>query len=559
VVIVLLLATALTACAQSSKPAGPVDDKVKKLCENLPFTMPEIHTPSFPEFSVKITEFGAKSDGRTLNTKPFADAIRACAKGGGGTVVVPPGTWLTGPISLESSVNLHLDRGAVIQFSRKIEDFPLIPGLDGKSKKYIVTPPISAYGASNIGITGEGIIDGAGEFWRYVKKEKLTERHWKDLVSSGGVVSPDGKEWWPSKEALEGEAYIKKIESSGKELTAADYAKAKEYLRPDLVRFVRCKGILLDGPTFQNSPRFHVHPVDCENLIVRNIKIFAEWYTQNGDGLDLSSCRNAVVYNVTASVGDDGICVKPGSSSMIQTGSPSCENIVIADCEVYRAHGGFVIGSESFGGARNIAVRNCVFVGTDVGLRFKSVRGRGGLVENVFIDGIQMRGIANEAILFDMFYGGGAPEDEAAKQMSEVKAEAVNDRTPRFRNFSIRNVVCNGARRALLIHGLPEMSVSNVTIEHAYIMAQKGALCRDADSISIADATLALDESPVVSLTQCRNITLTRLTYSGIAPVFLQADGARTAGVRIVDVDLSKASKGVELGKDVSADAVMTK
>ena len=553
----LLLSTVLTACAQPAQPAGRVDEKVKKLCANLPFTMPEIHTPSFPDLTLKITEFGAKSDGQTLNTKPFADAIRACVKRGGGTVVVPPGTWLTGPISLESSVNLHLERGALIQFSRRFEDFPVIPGLDGKSKKYIVTPPISAYGASNIAITGEGIIDGAGEYWRYVKKEKLTERQWKDFVSSGGVVSPDGKEWWPSKEALEGEARIRQIESSGKALTAADYAKAKEYQSPDLVRFVRCKGILLDGPTFQNSPRFHVHPVDCENLIVRNIKIFAEWYTQNGDGLDLSSCRNAVVYNATVSVGDDGICVKPGASSMIQPGSPSCENIVIADCEVYRAHGGFVIGSESFGGARNISVRNCVFVGTDVGLRFKSVRGRGGLVEKVFIDGIQMRGIANEAILFDMFYGGGAPEDEAAKGMGEVKEEAVNDRTPRFRNFSIRNVVCNGATRALLIHGLPEMPVSNISVEHASITAEKGALCRDADSISITDASLFLDESPVVGITQCKNITLSRVSYSGGAPVFLQADGARTAGIES-STSICRKRPGVYLER-CEADAVITK
>jgi DNA sulfur modification protein DndE len=180
-------------------------------------------------------------------------------------------------------------------------------------------------------------------------------------------------------------------------------------------------------------------------------------------------------------------------------------------------------------------------------------------VENIFVDGIQMRGIANEAILFDMFYGGGAPEDEAAKGMDEVKAEPVNDRTPRFRNFTIRNVVCNGARRALLIHGLPEMPVSNVTIDHAYIAAQQVVLCRDADGISIADATIALDGSPVVGLTQCKNITISRLSYSGSVPVFLQADGAVTHGIRIVDVDLSKATKGISLGKEVSADAVSTK
>ena len=117
-------------------------------------------------------------------------------------------------------------------------------------------------------------------------------------------------------------------------------------------------------------------------------------------------------------VGDDGICVKPGTIAASQKPGPACENIVVADCVVYHAHGGFVIGSESYGGARNVSVRNCVFIGTDVGLRFKSARGRGGVIEKIFIEGIQMREIVTDAILFDMYYSGGAPDVEARKDLT---------------------------------------------------------------------------------------------------------------------------------------------
>lgn len=539
-------------------PASAADE-VRRVCSNLPFRMPEIPVPSFPDTNFNISDFGAAGDGHTLNTEAIGKAIRACAKAGGGSVVIPPGTWLTGPIRLESNINLHLERGALIQFSRSIGDYPFIPGLDGKSKRFIVTPPLSAYGDSNIAVTGEGVLDGGGEAWRYVKKEKLTPSQWKALVASGGVVSSDGKEWWPSREAMEGETTLRELEQSGKKLSAQDYAQTKEFLRPDLVRFVRCRGILLDGPTFQNSPRFHIHPAECQDLIIRNIRIFTEWYAQNGDGLDLSSCRNAVIVNVTASVGDDGICLKPGATSHPMWDGPACENIVVADCKVYRAHGGFVIGSESAGGARNIAVRNCIFSGTDVGLRFKSLRGKGGLIENVDIDGIRMRAIEDEAILFDMFYGGAAPEEEATKNLGEAKPQQADARTPRFRKFSIRNVVCDGAARAMLIHGLPEMPVRNLTFENLSIAARKGVLCIDADSLTITGSRIFPDESPVIALTECRNVTLRRLDFPEHSPLFLKADGGRTAGVHLVDVDLKKAVSGISLGKDVDPGSVSAK
>ena len=538
---------------QSSKS---ISEEVSQRSANLPFVMPEIGVPAFPDRRVSIVDHGAVADGYTLNTKAFAEAIRACANAGGGSVVVPPGTWLTGPIKIESNINLHLERGAIIQFSKNIDDFPFIAGLDGKSKKYIITPPISAYRAKNIAITGEGIIDGAGEAWRYAKKNKLTDPQWKELVGSGGVVSPDAKEWWPSKEAMDGEQYLKQLEESGKKLTAADYAKTREFLRPDLVQLVQCNGILLDGTTFQNSPKFHVRPIQSENVIIRNVKVLSPWYGQNNDGIDPASCRNVIIYNCTVDVGDDGICLKPGSIASSQKPGPACENIVIADCVVYHAHGGFVIGSESFGGVNNVSVRNCVFIGTDVGVRFKSLRGKGGVVENVFIDGIQMREIANEAILFDMYYGGGAPEVEATKDRSIRQAEPVNDLTPRFRNISFKNIVCNGAERAVLINGLPEMPVKNITLENVSVTAKKGLSLIDVDGIRLDKCRIVPRSGPVMTLDQGRNIMVNGGTYASPTEVFLKVDGEKSESIHLSGIDAAKGKNAIELGQHVKPDAV---
>jgi len=554
---ILLSLTLLVAGALAAGTPSPKD--LKTYTANLPFAMPVIVEPVFPDRQVSIADHGAVADGRTLNTKAFAEAIRSCAEAGGGTVVVPAGTWLTGPIKLESNVNLHLERGALVQFSSRFEDFPLIKGLDGKSKRYQVAPPISGYRLTNIAITGEGIIDGAGDAWRPVKKDKLTARQWGKLTASGGTVAPDGSTWWPSKEAMQGEAYLKDLEKSPKERTAADYAGAREFLRPNLVQLVQCNGILLDGPTFQNSPRFHVHPSQSENIIVRNVKILCAWYAQNGDGLDLSSCRNVVAYNVTADVGDDAICIKPANIAGNQSPGPACQNIVIADCVVYHGHGGFVIGSESMGGARNIAVRNCTFVGTDVGLRFKSLRGKGGVVENIYVDNIQMRGIANEAILFDMYYGGGSPEEEATKGTGSKNSEPVTVLTPQFQNIFINHIVCNGASRAVLINGLPEMPVRNIHMENISISSEKGVMCVDADSITLNDAVITPHAGPVFAIEQSRNVNLKNVSYPDGAEVFLTVEGEKTGGIVLQGVDVSRAKKWIELGKNVRPEAVIQK
>ena len=530
--------------------------QLKDYCTNLPFTMPEMKEPQFPNRTFSIMEYGAIADGHTMNTTPFADAIAACVQAGGGTVLVPPGTWLTGPIKLESNINLHVEKGALVQFSKNIDDYPFVQNPDGRSKRFERTPLISAYKASNIAFTGEGVFNGAGEVWRYVLREDLTELQWKALTASGGVVSANGEEWWPSKEAIEAEQFLKSIAQSKKELTMEDYEKTREYLRPNLVNIIQCNDILFDGPTFENSPKYHILPVQCENLIIRNVKVFAPVSGKNTDAIDPAACRNVVIYNCLIDVGDDGICLKPGTIAESQMPGPSCENIVVADCVVYHAHGGFVIGSGSYGGARNVSVRNCVFIGTDVGLRFKSARDRGGVIENIFFDGIQMREIVTDAILFDMYYSGGAPDVEARKDLTIRKAEGVTNRTPQFKDFYVKNIVCNGADRAVVINGLPEMSIKNMNLENVSITSKRGVYIADADGIRLNGCRIVPQSGAVFNVISSRNVTVNGGSYPAAADVFVKVVGETSENIRLIGVDLKQAKKAVELDANVRVHAV---
>ncbi|MGD0037292.1 MAG: glycoside hydrolase family 28 protein [Bacteroidota bacterium] len=538
------------------KSVAAEQKQLKDYLSNLPFTMPEMVEPQFPPHSVSIVEFGAVPDGHTMNTKAFADAIYDCAKGGGGTVVVPAGTWLTGPITLESNVNLHVEKGALVQFNKNINDYPFVEIAGGRQNRYGRAQLISAYKAKNIAITGDGIFNGAGEVWRYVLREDLTELQWKDLVASGGVISANGEEWWPSKEAMGTEKFFKESVDAKKILSKADYESTKEYLRPNLVNFIECNNILLDGPTFENSPRYNILPQQCENLIIRNVKVIAPVFGKNTDAIDPAACRNVVIYNCMIDVGDDGICLKPGSITSSQKPGPACENIVVADCVVYHAHGGFVIGSETYGGARNVSVRNCIFSGTDVGLRFKSVRGRGGVIEKIFIDGIQMRGIVTDAILFDMYYSGGAPRVEARKDLTIRKAEPITERTPQFKDFFVKNIVCNGADRAIVINGLPELSIKNMLLENVSITSKRGAYIADADGVQMDGCMIVPTSGNVFNVIQSRNITIKGGIYPAPADLFLKVFGERSENIHLIGVDFKQAKKGIELEKNVKADAV---
>ncbi len=511
-------------------------------------TLPTVLSTQFKKDTFNIQKFGAVADGITLNTKSINDAITACNKNGGGVVLITGGYWLTGPIVLQSNVNLHINRDAVLQFSSDFNQYPLVDGNWEGLPAVRNQSPISANNAENIAITGSGIVDGNGDAWRAVKKEKLNETQWKNKIASGGLLSDDKKTWYPSAKSFKGfQTKEPGVLKDGK--TKKDFEDIKDFLRPNLVVLTNCKRVLLDGITFQNSPAWCLHPLMCEDLIVRNVYAKNPWYAQNGDGIDIESCKNFILENSTFDVGDDGICIKSGRDAEGRKRGKPTENGIIRKNIVYHAHGGFVIGSEMSGGAKNLYVSNCTFIGTDVGLRFKTARGRGGIVENIFVKNINMKDIVGEAILFDMYYMAKDPVPLAGEIRETPKVELfpVTEATPQFKNFFVKNIVCDGAEKAILIRGLPEMSIKNISLEHLVIKAKKGIDCQDAENITIKDLRLVLSETnPVINIRNSNKILFDKLMFNEGAELLVNVIGEKTDHIKLKNVDLSKAKNKVK-------------
>ena len=478
--IVTLIAALMVVSGFAADNSG---NPYKKYTEKLPFQMPEVSAPVIPAYTVNLKKFGAVNDGVTLNTKAFEKAIAALEKKGGGHLVVPAGVWFTGPIVLKSNIDLHLEVGAVIQFSGDESLYPVIKtsfeGLDTRRCQ----SPLSANGAENISITGKGVIDGNGQFWRPVKKSKMTDGQWKEVLERpGGVESKKGY-WVPN------QAYADAEKSANmnvpKASTEEEWNRIKRFLRPVMVSLINCKNVLLQGVIFQNSPAWNIHPLMCENIILDDVLARNPAYAQNGDALDLESCKNALIVNSKFDAGDDGICIKSGKDKDGRLRGRPCENVVVDGCTVFAGHGGFVVGSEMSGGVKNILVENCQFLGTDVGLRFKSTRGRGGIVENIFIDNVSMTDIKTDAITFNMYYGGKSVAEMLADgdNPDNVTKQPVTEETPIFRNIDIKNIVCNGAGRAMEFNGLPEMPINGIRLQNINIIAKSDAVFNNCQNI----------------------------------------------------------------------------
>lgn len=514
--------------------------------------LPVIQSPKFKRDTVSIKNYGAVPDGYTLNTKSINQAIESLNKKGGGVVLVPSGLWLTGPIVLKSNINLHLAAGATLLFTKDLNQYPLVKTNWEGLPQMRNQSPISATDASNIAITGKGIVDGNGDAWRMVKKDKLTESQWKRLVSSGGIVSDDKRTWYPSAKMQKG-SQMQNAGALSPEKDAAFFDSIKDFLRPNLLVLTSCKYILLEGVTFQNSPAWCLHPLMSEHLTVRNISVKNPWYAQNGDGIDVESCKNVLIENSVFDVGDDALCIKSGRDAEGRKRAMPTENVIIRGCTVYAAHGGFVIGSEMSGGARNIHVSNCTFIGTDIGLRFKTTRGRGGVVENIFINDIYMRDIPGDAILFDMYYMAKDPVPLSGekRELPKVEFKTVDETTPSFRNFYISNVYCNGADKGIFIRGLPEMHVKDIVLENMLLQAKKGMDIQEASGIRFKNIQILSSETaPVIDIVQSENLVFDNIKYKPGSELLFRVSGERSNTIQIKNTDATSAKDKIsyELG-----------
>jgi len=371
------------------------------------------------------TTMGIIGDGVTNNTQAIKAAVAVLDVKGGGTLYFPPGKYVTGTVELKSNITLHLEGGAMIFGSADRADYmnfaDFVPEYRGDGGG--MTGLVFAAKSNNITITGRGTIDGNGQsFW------------YKNVVTE--IV--DGNE-------------------------------VKRYLpRPRAVQFILCDNIRISGVTITNSAMWTVHPIVCTNVVVDGITISNPANSPNTDGINPESCKNVRISNCHIDVGDDCVTIKSGTEEDDFQRHHACENITVTNCTMVNGHGGVVIGSEMSGGVRNVVISNCVFDGTDRGIRIKSRRKRGGIVEDIRVNNIIMTNVMSPLTMNGYYQCGGAREDDMS--LFSLDKLPVNEKTPIFRNIYISNLTSrNTYASAGYLLGIPEMPIENVTFDNIVV------------------------------------------------------------------------------------------
>lgn len=440
---------------------------------DLPFELPVISEPIIPDRVFDIRDYGAHPDGSTLNTKAFHQAVEECYAQGGGTILVREGDWLTGPIHLRSNIRLHLERGALVRFSTRFDDYlPVVFTRWEGVECYNYSPLIYAIDCENIAVTGVGIFDGQGQAWW----------HWKQLQH------PAAKELYHAQ--FNGIPVEKRI-----------FGTEQAALRPQFLQTIRCRNVLFEGVTFINGPMWTMHPVYCTDVIVRNVT--AKTSGPNGDGLNPDSCRNVLVEGCSFDTGDDCIAINSGMNEDGWRVDIPCEYIHIRNCTMSEGHGAISIGSGMSGGVRNIYAHDCRVTGGDHGIRLKSMRGRGGTIEHVYFENFHLSGLRMESILLNMYYGSSS-------------AESTSQTPPVFKDIHIKNVTCESAATALAVRGLPEQAIQQVVLEDLDIKSVEGVSCADAVDLTLKNVTVQAQKEPIFSAVnvtglQTINLTLKKL------------------------------------------------
>ncbi|HEV2318876.1 MAG TPA: glycoside hydrolase family 28 protein [Verrucomicrobiae bacterium] len=391
-----------------------------------------------------VLDYGAKPDGATLDTAAIQKALDDCRDAGGGIVEFPVGVYLSQPIVLGNATTVKLDPGATLLAVTNQSDFMKTPGnwLKARSNGDFV-PFISGKDLTNITLTGGGAIDGSGWAW------------WGDAEKARRKIP--------------------------------GYTLA----RPNLLALQRCKNVRLENITLQNSPKFHFVPEECDGVVVTNVRIHAPEHAANTDAIDPADSRNVLITDCRIDTGDDNVAIKAGHP--VPGREFASENITVSDCVFLHGHG-MSIGSETLGGVRNVTVTNCVFDGTENGLRIKSQRGKGGLVENIVYEDIRMTNV-DPAVTFTCYYMANSARDPIQRALPESEpARAVAAGTPVYRDIYIKNLTATCERGAGIIMGLPESVISNVIFENVHISAASGMKIVNAKAIEFKNSQVTADE-----------------------------------------------------------------
>jgi len=417
-----------------------------------------------------VIKYGAKNDSSKLATTAIKNAIEAASKAGGGTVYFPAGKYLTGAIHLKSNITILIDAGAELHFSDNFDDY--LPMVKSRYEGVDVTsfsPLFYAYKAENISIMGRGLIDGHGKKW------------W-DFVEGYKEGQPRSK-WQTTFDGL------------NKDIILPDDPKQMKrgFLRPPFIQPMFCKNVLIDGITIRNSPFWTINPEFCENVKVHAVTINNP-HSPNTDGINPESCKNVHISDCHISVGDDCITIKSGKDAPGRKMAVPAENYVITNCTMLSGHGGVVIGSEMSGDVRKIAISNCVFDGTDRGIRIKTARGRGGVVEEIRVSNIIMKNIKDQAIVLDMQY-------------AKTNVEPVSERTPIFRNIHFSNIT-GQVNQAGYLNGLEEMPIDNITFNDINMDAKTGFSIQNSSNIEFHNITVNTELGPSIKALKVNNLIL---------------------------------------------------
>ena len=499
------LTCALTSTACSRTAALPEPAPVRLAARGLPaepiapikapFPMPALERPRFPEATFNIRDFGAVPDGTTKNTDAFRKAIAATVTAGGGTVLVPQGRWLTGAIHLKSNVNLHVAAGAEILFSQEFADYlPVVFTRWEGIELYNYSPLIYARDCTNVAVTGAGKLNGQGQaWWPWKQTQKPVFARVYDMVIAGTRV----------------EDRVFGTEGG---------------LRPSFIQTVGCKNVLVEGVTIVDGPMWTIHPVYSENVIVRKVTVLTEG--PNTDGCNPDSTRNMLIEDSFFSTGDDCIVIKSGlNEDGWRVGRPT-ENVVIWRVRGEHGHGGVAIGSEMSGGVRNVYVNDCEWKGVERGLRIKSMRGRGGVVENVTYENVRHTDLGILDIELTTFYGSSTLEPRTRTP-------------PMIRGIHVRNVQARGASHGIDIIGLPELPIQDISIENVDIASELGVRCVDCQSVRFDRAKITPTRGPAFHLENARQVTLDRTCLTGPAGC-LEMGGNRNQGISVDGVPVMR-------------------
>jgi polygalacturonase len=476
-----------------------------------PFPMEQLTRPAIPNRSFNIRDYGAQEmDGQNgpMITEAVRRAIEAATEAGGGKVIIPAGNWLSGPIQLKSNINLHLERNAEVFFSTDRDHYlPVVHQRHEGVEAYNYSPMVYASHAVNIAITGQGTLNGQGEpWWDWFEKHGAPPR----ILASQVPLS-------------------QRIFGKG---------SGMEGMRPSFVMFWKSDSILVEGVRLVDGPMWNLHLVYSENIIVRRTRI-ESLTAPNGDGIVVDSSRNVLLEHNDIQTGSDAVALKSGLNEEGLLLNRPTENVVIRHFSARNVSGtGVAFGSETSGGIRNVYVHNGLFDGTGRGIGVRTERGRGNVVENVWVRDITMRNITYEGFNINTFFTGRSATGPA----------------PLVRNIRLRNVSIDRVPTAISLTGLPEKWLENITLENMQITnAEMGVQITRAKNMVLKDVSIR-SQSLAMQVMDTYELKLERVSLQDRVPGGpLRLEGRYTGAIYIDD---SLELDDIQFDRDVSRDVI---